>query len=97
MFVVSVIFDVEPDAADRFRRALLANARTSLAEEPGCLRFDVAEDNNAARFVLWEIYTDKAAFDAHCASQHFDAFDRIVAPWTRAKTVETFTLVSEAP
>ena len=95
MFVVSVIFDIEPISRDRFRRAILANARTSLAEESGCLRFDVAEDEATGRFILWEVYTDKAAFDAHVATQHFEAFDRIVASWVRAKAVETFHLVSD--
>ncbi len=97
MFVVYVIFDVEPESVDRFRRAVLAQAHASLNEEPDCLRFDVAEDEAASRFVLWEIYASKDAFDAHLETQHFAAFDRIVAPWIRTKTVETFSLISEAP
>lgn len=42
--------------------------------EPGCVTFDVnrdIEDDHA--FVLYEVYRDQAALDAHVASEHFTA------------------------
>ncbi|MEM6667486.1 MAG: putative quinol monooxygenase, partial [Pseudomonadota bacterium] len=62
MFVVAVTFEVEPDAVDRFRRAVVVNAKSSVAEEPGCHVFDVSEDPDfPSRFFLYEVYEDNAA------------------------------------
>lgn len=40
--------------------------------EPGCVTFDVNRSLDDDRdFILYEVYTDRAAFDAHVASEHF--------------------------
>ena len=71
--------------------AMIANARTSLAEEPGCHQFDVCTDPARPDEVfLYERYTDRAAFDDHLASAHFKAFDARVAPMIAAKEVRTY-------
>ena len=89
MFVVTVVFEVKPDFAEDFRAAVRRQAEASLNRERACHRFDVCRDaDDATRFFLYEIYEDKAAFDLHLASEHFADFDRRVAPWVTAKTVE---------
>lgn len=96
MFVVLAVYDVEPASADRFRRTFLAHVRTSLGEDEDCLRFDLADDENVpGRFLSWQIFTTKDAFDAHVATRHQEAFERIIAGWVRAKSVETYRLISE--
>lgn len=96
MFVVQTIYEIVPASADRFRRTALAHARTTLGEEADCLRFDIAADEAMpGRFVFWQVFASKGSFDAHAASQHHDAFDRIVATWIRAKSVETYALISD--
>ena len=41
--------------------------------EPGCIAFDVYRGiENPRLFVLVELYTDRAAIDAHIASDHFN-------------------------
>jgi (4S)-4-hydroxy-5-phosphonooxypentane-2,3-dione isomerase len=94
MYVVTVEFVVSPGDAVRFRDAIVANARTSRGIEPGCLQFDVcgAPDDPATIF-LYEVYVDRAAFDAHLASPHFRAFDAAVGQWVVRKTVHTFDRV----
>jgi autoinducer 2-degrading protein len=70
-----VEFLVRPDFALRFGELVLANARASLEQEDGCRRFDVlVEPADGRRFVLYEIYADEAAFDAHLRSPHFHSF-----------------------
>ena len=57
---------------------LRLNAARSVEAEPGCLRFDILVPENplAQRTVLlYEIYTDRAAFDDHLASDHYMKFD----------------------
>ena len=91
MFAVVVTFRIEAGAMDSFLPAMIANARTSLAEEPGCHQFDVCTDPARPDEVfLYERYTDRAAFDDHLASAHFKAFDARVAPMIAAKEVRTY-------
>ena len=66
-------------------------ARTSVEAEEGCVQFDVCTDpDDPTAFFLYELYTDRAAFDAHLASPHFEAFDATVAPWVASKTVHAY-------
>lgn len=88
-YAVCVTFELAPEHAEAFHERVAAQARASLAE-PGCRVFDAWTD--AARpgtVFLYEIYSDRAAFDAHLATPHFLAFDRETAPWVRAKRALT--------
>ncbi|HKI92230.1 MAG TPA: putative quinol monooxygenase [Gaiellaceae bacterium] len=72
MLALVVLIEVPPVSRDRFLAAIRAQAEASLAEEPGCLRFDVcAVEDDPARFVLYEVYADEAAFEAHGHTPHF--------------------------
>lgn len=44
---------------------------------------------------LCELYDDKAAFDAHLATEHFRIFDRTVSPWVVDKRVTTYAKVEQ--
>lgn len=93
MFLVAVTFDIVAEHAAAFRARVAQQAADSLTEE-GCHRFDVWNDSGAIEQVfLFEIYTDRAAFDVHLASAHFKAFDAEVAPWIADKSVEMWSLV----
>ena len=91
MFAVTVTFDIHAEHLEAFVPAMLDNARTSRADEPGCLQFDVCQDGT--RIFLYELYTDRAAFDVHLGSAHFRAFDAQVAPMVRSKDVHLFETV----
>jgi quinol monooxygenase YgiN len=68
---------------------MAANAEASVRNEPGCLRFDVCSvAGDPHRFVLYELYTDAAAFEAHKASPHF-AHWRTVAERVVVRQVNT--------
>ena len=91
MYVVAVEFEIKPEKLDDFRAQMIANARASREREPGCRQFDVCADPAKPEFVfLYEVYDDRAAFDAHLAAEHFKAFDRTVSPWIAAKAVRTY-------
>lgn len=75
---------------------MLENATTSLREEPDCHQFDVATDSNAPDSVfLYEIYTDRAGFDAHLASAHFKSFDAAVKHMIADKIIQTWDSVQQ--
>ena len=91
MYVVTVEFEIKAGKLDEFRAQMIANDTASREREPGCLQFDVCADPaKPERIFLYEIYTDRAAFDAHLAAEHFKTFDRTVAPWIAAKVVRTY-------
>src|SRR5262249_31484072 len=89
-FVVTVNFSIKPDHRAEFRKAMLANAADSLALEPGCRMFEVCEAADGAQIFLYELYDDRAAFDAHLATEHFQRFDRLVLPWVEDKRIATY-------
>ena len=95
-FVITVDFTLKAGAMDAFRRLIDDNARQSCRREPGCRRFDVLIPKDAEeRILLYVIYDDRAAFDAHLRTQHFDAFNRESAALVIAKTVAQFSLACE--
>lgn len=72
MFVLVVSLRVKPDMDEQFLAAIEANAAASRRDEPGCRRFDVLRDNaDPHHYVLYEMYDDEEAFEAHRAAPHF--------------------------
>ncbi len=92
MYLVTVTFQIATEKAQAFAARVQKQAEDSLTE-PGCQRFDVWRDpSDPARVFLYEIYDDRAAFEAHLASDHFIAFDAEVGPWITDKRIETAVL-----
>jgi len=95
--VVIVDFRLKPGADREFRPLVEANADASVRNEPGCRRFDVVvSKDDARRILLYEIYDDAAAFEAHCRSVHFTRFDRDSERLVETKSVILADLVREA-
>jgi (4S)-4-hydroxy-5-phosphonooxypentane-2,3-dione isomerase len=80
MFTLIVQLDVLELRVDEFEAGIHANAASSLRDEPGCLRFDVHRSLDApGRFHLYEIYTDRNAFEVgHRSAPHYAAWRQIV-------------------
>jgi len=92
MLALTVNFRVKPEDADSFRAAILANAASSLENEPGCYVFDVCE-LAGGEFFLYEVYENAAAIDFHRASAHFAKFDSASAPWITDKKIGCYEVV----
>ncbi len=91
MYVVVVEFELQARHAAAFRARVARQAADSLDLEPGCHVFDVCVDPARDDFVLlYEVYSDRAAFDAHLQSAHFADFDAEVADWVENKVVRAF-------
>ncbi len=95
MYVVTVLFTLKPEHSAAFLQAVIHNAETSLANEPGCRQFDVCVlDKQPDEIFLYELYDSKDAFDVHLGAEHFLKFSAQTAAWVKAKTVHTFVRVS---
>ena len=91
MYIVTVEFDLDPRFVAPFMEAMLENARKSKVLEAGCRQFDVcvSEDDPKKPF-LYEVYDDRAAFEAHLATEHYRSFDTRVREWVRSKRVSFY-------
>jgi len=72
MFALVVSLKVKPDMRDRFLAAAEDDSTCSARDEPGCLRFDVLQDNaEPDHYFFYEVYRDEAAFEAHEQTPHY--------------------------
>ncbi len=80
MYVVCVTIHVVPGSVEPFVQATLENADAT-RQEPGCVRFDVLRaTQDAAQFLLYEVYRGEADFAAHQTTAHYVAWKETVAP-----------------
>jgi len=93
MYVITVTFQVKAEAFADFREAVLRQAQNSLEREAGCRRFDVClSDDRPGEVFLYELYDDRAAFEAHLETAHYASFNEKVAPMLLDKQVRDWTL-----
>ena len=89
MHVIIAPIQIKDGLKAAFMEEMLADARGSLAEEGGCLRFDVIQDpEDENRIWLYEIYRDAEAFQAHLETPHFTRWKTMVPDWIDSPPME---------
>ena len=84
MLVLCVDIRVKPEQRDAFIKATRAN-HLGTRGEPGNLRFDVlSNEEDANRFMLYEVYRDPAALQAHQKTPHYLAWKAAAEPMMAA-------------
>ena len=82
MFIIHGPIQIKEGFAEKFIEALLLDAKGSVENEPGCLRFDVIRDNDDPnRIYLYEVYKDEAAFEYHTTTPHIKKWQETVKDW----------------
>ena len=82
MYVIVAPIQIKEGHREAFIEAMLDDAKGSVKDEPGCLRFDVIQDgDDPNRIWLYEIYVDEAAFQAHLQAPHFIKWRETVKDW----------------
>lgn len=72
MIALFATISVRPALREKLVAAITAQGAVTLEREPGCLQFDVCIDTaDPNRVLLYEVYEDQAAFDAHGKTPHF--------------------------
>jgi quinol monooxygenase YgiN len=92
-FVVVAEFEVKPGELERFVELAKADASQSVAKESGCQQFDVTVDRATSRVLLYEVYDDQAAFDAHLETPHLAAFRAGIESLVVSRNVRRLTRV----
>ncbi len=74
MFVLSVDLRIKPENVESFIARAIENSADS-RKEPGCRQFDVLVDpKDRTKVMLYEVYLDEKAFDAHQQTAHFKKY-----------------------
>ena len=64
--------EIDPAQLESYRAALVEEIEMSVRVEPGVLSlYAVADKENPARVIVFEIYADEAAYKAHLETPHF--------------------------
>jgi quinol monooxygenase YgiN len=72
--VLQVDIRIKPENVDSFMKKLADNARDARLE-PGCRQFEVSVDpKDPAHVLLYEVYDDEKAFEAHQQGAHFKKY-----------------------
>ena len=72
MLAMWVKVRVKPEARERFLKAIKVDALGSERDEPGCMRFNVLQDQADQNvYYFYEVYRDAAALEAHRAAPHY--------------------------
>ena len=88
MKALVVTIQIKPEFRERFMEAMLDDARGSIKNEPGCLRFDVVQDQEDPNKIhLYEVYVDDAAIEAHRQAPHYTKWRETVKDWHAADPV----------
>ncbi|HWA80614.1 MAG TPA: putative quinol monooxygenase [Acetobacteraceae bacterium] len=111
-YVILARFRIAPGRRHEFLEHIGRNAAASVADEPGCRRFDVltseaetdgqetggrgAGGDEDDEVVLYEIYDSPAAFAAHLGTPHFAAFRAATKAMVLSSAIERFYLRENA-
>jgi (4S)-4-hydroxy-5-phosphonooxypentane-2,3-dione isomerase len=78
--VLQVNIRIKPENVDAFMSKVIENGRAARAE-PGCQQFEVLVDpNDKTKVMLFEVYDDQKAFEAHQAGAAFKKYLETAVP-----------------
>lgn len=103
MYVLIVDHKVKLENREDWIAAATRDARGAVETEPGCLRFDIIQDNeDPTRFYFYEVYVDEAAFQSHLRQPHYlkwreEGKDFYVAPTSSVKAQNIFPTDADWP
>ena len=83
MLAMWVKVRVKPEGRERFLKAIEVDALGSERDEPGCMRFNVLQDQADQNvYYFYEVYRDQAALEAHRAAPHYAVWRAAADTWT---------------
>jgi len=90
-FVLVVNIRIKPENVDRWMKMAMDNAREA-RKEPGCRQFEVLVDpKDKTKVLLFEIYNDDKAFEAHQQTPHFKKYLAEAVPLLASRERQVLT------
>ncbi len=97
LYIIIANIEIKPEHREAYMEAMLDDAKGSVENEPGCLRFDVLQNREDPNKIhLYEVYRDEAAVDAHVQQPHFIKWRDTVGDW-HAKPPDIFKCTNVFP
>ncbi len=88
-----VVYDVAEGCKDDLIAGVKRHAEGTLADEEGCVRFDVlVPRDGAVEVMLYELYRDQAALDEHRASDRLAKWREASAEWLNGRQITVVDL-----
>jgi (4S)-4-hydroxy-5-phosphonooxypentane-2,3-dione isomerase len=100
MLAMWVKVRVKPGERERFLKAIEVDALGSERVEPGCLRFNVLQDQEDQNvYYFYEVYRDEAALEEHRKAPHYAVWravaDALDGPVEAARTRTVFPAAAD--
>jgi (4S)-4-hydroxy-5-phosphonooxypentane-2,3-dione isomerase len=94
-FLINAVeYDVVPGQVDNFLAALKENGAAAV-KEPGCREFNISVSQKDPNHVLiYEVYNDAAAAEAHTATEHFKKYKAATAGMTTKREAKSYSSVA---
>ena len=94
-FVLTVKLKVKRDSIDKFMAAVEENGKAARETEPGCKTFDILVDpQDPTSMMLYEVYADEKAFEAHQQTPHFKKYLDTALQWLEHRERQFMTRVA---
>ncbi len=95
MIAKGVKVRIKPEMRRRFLDSIEVDAVGSEKDEPGCVRFNVLQDDSDKNiYYFYEVYRDQAAVEEHRAAPHYAvwkaAADTLDGPTERIECTSVF-------
>lgn len=84
--VLVVEYRIKPEYRDAYLARLRRHRRDVIANEPGCKAFNIlTTDEDPDRVLLYEIYADETAFEAHGNTPYMANYRAETEPMTASR------------
>jgi quinol monooxygenase YgiN len=94
MFVNAVDLDIVPAEREKYLAAIRENGMAAVTE-PGCRRFDILNlSSDPNHFLLYEVYDNEAAFQAHRATDHFKKYAATTASMVAKREARPMSVIA---
>lgn len=94
-FLINAVeYDVAPGQVDNFLAAVKENGAASV-KEPGCREFNISVSQKDPNHVMiYEVYNDAAAAEAHTATDHFKKYKAATTGMTTKREAKSYSSVA---
>ena len=87
-----VEFHVKSEHRAAFIELMRGHAAGTLAEEEGCVQFDLLLPNENGRVFLYEVYADETALKTHMGSERLSNTRAAYDGWIDERTIHVCTV-----
>jgi (4S)-4-hydroxy-5-phosphonooxypentane-2,3-dione isomerase len=92
LYINLVELDIVPAEFDKFMEAIKENGAAAVKKEPGCREFNITvSEKDPHHVLLFEVYDNAAALEAHRATDHFKKYQATVANMVAKRDVRAFS------